>query len=59
MTFAVQYSVIEALGGDTLGEDDAIDLFNCFSDTIAEAGLAALARNNDQSLVTISENALE
>lgn len=56
--FAVQYAVLEALSGDA-PEDDAIDMFNRFSDTIAEAGLVALARNSDQALIVISENDLE
>jgi hypothetical protein len=57
--FAVQYDVLEALSGDAPEEDDAVDMFNRFSDAIAEAGLAALARNADQSLVVISESDLE
>ena len=56
--FAVQYAVLEALSGDA-PEDDAIDQFNLFSDTIAEAGLVALARNSDQAMIVISENDLE
>jgi hypothetical protein len=57
--FAVQYDVLEALSGDRPDEDDAIEMFNRFSDEIAEAGLAALARSSDQALVVISENDLE
>ncbi|MES1971863.1 MAG: DUF1488 family protein [Pseudomonadota bacterium] len=56
--FAVQYAVLEALSGDA-PEDDAIDMFNRFSDSIAEAGLVALARNSDQGMIVISENDLE
>ena len=56
--FAVQYAVLEALSGDK-PEDDAVDMFNRFSDVIAEAGLVALARNSDQALIVISENDLE
>ncbi len=56
--FAVQYDVLEALSGDA-PEDDAIEMFNRFSDAIAEAGLAALARNSDPALIVISENDLE
>ena len=56
--FAVQYAVLEALSGDK-PDDDAVDMFNRFSDTIAEAGLVALARNSDQGLIVISENDLE
>ncbi len=36
--FAVQYAVLEALSGDA-PDDDAVDMFNRFSDAIAEAGL--------------------
>jgi len=56
--FTVQYAVLEALSGDA-PEDDAIDMFNRFSDTIAEAGLVALARNNSANVIVISENDLE
>ena len=56
--FAVQYAVLEALSGDA-PDDDAVDMFNMFSDTIADAGLVALARNSDQALIVISENDLE
>lgn len=57
--FAVQYDVLEALSGDAPEEDDAVEMFNRFSDQIAEAGLVALARSADQTLIVISENALE
>ncbi|USU08071.1 DUF1488 family protein [Sphingomonadaceae bacterium OTU29MARTA1] len=57
--FAVQYDVLEALSGDAPEDDDAIEMFNRFSDEIAEAGLSALARNPDQTVVVISENDLE
>ena len=56
--FAVQYAVLEALSGDA-PDDDAVDMFNRFSDVIADAGLVALARNSDQALIVISENDLE
>ena len=56
--FAVQYAVLEALSGDA-PEDDAVEMFNLFSDAIADAGLVALARNSDQALIVISENDLE
>lgn len=56
--FAVQYAVLEALSGDA-PEDDAIEMFNRFSDAIAEAGLSALARNSDQNVILISESDLE
>jgi hypothetical protein len=57
--FAVQYDVLEALSGDAPEDDDAVEMFNRFSDVVAEAGLTALARNSDQSMVIISENDLE
>lgn len=56
--FGVQYAVLEALSGDT-PENDAVDMFNRFSDAIAEAGLVALARNSDPAMIIISENDLE
>jgi len=56
--FAVQYAVLEALSGD-VPEDDAIDMFTRFSDTIAEAGLVALGRGNSTNVIVISENDLE
>jgi hypothetical protein len=56
--FGVQYAVLEALSGDA-PEDDAVDMFNRFSDAIAEAGLVALGRNSDPALIIISENDLE
>ena len=56
--FAVQYAVLEALSGDA-PDGDAVEQFNRFEDTVAEAGLVALARNNDQALIVISENDLE
>ena len=57
--FAVKYDVLEALSGDAPEEDDAVEMFNRFSDQIAEAGLVALARSADQTLIVISENDLE
>ena len=56
--FGVQYAVLEALSGDA-PEDDAVEMFNRFSDAIAEAGLVALARNSDPALIVISESDLE
>ena len=56
--FGVQYAVLEALSGDA-PEDDAVEMFNRFSDVIAEAGLVALAHNSDPAMVVISENDLE
>jgi hypothetical protein len=56
--FGVQYSVLKALSGDD-PEDEAVQMFNMFSDEIADAGLVALARDSDPSLIVISENDLE
>lgn len=56
--FAVQYDVLEALSGDA-PDGDAEATFTRFSGPIAEAGLVALARDGDQSVVVISENDLE
>ena len=56
--FGVQYAVLEALSGDA-PEDDAVEMFNRFSDAIAEAGLVALARDSDSAMIVISENDLE
>jgi hypothetical protein len=56
--FAVQYAVLEALSGD-IPDGDAVEQFNRFEDTVAEAGLVALARDSDQALIVISENDLE
>jgi hypothetical protein len=56
--FAVQYAVLEALSGDA-PDDDAVEQFNRFEDTIAEAGLVALARDSDKAMIVISENDLE
>jgi hypothetical protein len=56
--FGVQYAVLEALSGD-VPEDDAIEMFTRFSDTIGEAGLVALRRDDSADLIVISENDLE
>jgi len=56
--FGVQYSVLEALSGD-MPEDDAIEMFTRFSDTIGEAGLVALRRDDSAEPIVISENDLE
>ena len=56
--FGVQYAVLEALSGD-VPEDDAVEMFTRFSDTIAEAGLVALRRDDTADLIVISENDLE
>lgn len=55
--FAVQYDVLEALSGDA-PDDDALETFKQFIDPIADAALAALARNTDQSIIIVSENDL-
>ncbi|WP_375287200.1 DUF1488 family protein [Sphingomonas sp.] len=56
--FVVQYDVLEALSGDP-PEDDAVDTFNRYVDSITEAALTALARNTDAKPVIVSENDLE
>ncbi|WP_394646509.1 hypothetical protein [uncultured Sphingomonas sp.] len=56
--FAVQYDVLEALSGDA-PDGDAVDMFNRFSDTIADAALSALARNADAQPIVVSEGDLE
>ncbi|WP_440979983.1 DUF1488 family protein [Sphingomonas pseudosanguinis] len=56
--FAVQYDVLEALSGD-VPEDDALELFERYSDDILEAALTALGRDMEQSLVVVSENDLD
>ena len=56
--FAVRYDVLEALSGDA-PDGDAEEIFSRFSDTIAEAGLVALARDESANVVVISENDLE
>lgn len=56
--FAVQYDVLAALSGDE-PDGDAIDMFNRFSDTIADAALSALARNADAQPIVVSESDLE
>jgi len=56
--FAVQYDVLEALSGDR-PDGDAADTFQRFIDQISDAALSALARNNDQATIIVSENDLE
>ncbi|WP_174292576.1 DUF1488 family protein [Sphingomonas bacterium] len=56
--FAVQYNVLEALSGDA-PEGDAAETFGRFVDPISDAALAALARDDDQPIIVISENDLE
>ena len=56
--FAVQYDVLEALSGDA-PDGDAQETFTRYSDTIAEAGLVALRRDADQTVIVISEHDLE
>ena len=55
---AVQYDLLEALSGDA-PEDDAVDMFNRFIDPISDAALSALARDDSQPMVVVSENDLE
>ena len=56
--FAVQYDVLEALSGDA-PEGDALDTFKRFVDPISDAALSALARDQDQTIVVVSENDLD
>ena len=55
--FAVQYDVLEALSGDA-PEGDAVDIFKRLIDPITDAALSALARDEDQALIVVSENDL-
>lgn len=55
--FAVQYDVLEAIAAE-VPDDRAVALFHQNIDRIAAAGTAALARDQDQDLVVISENDL-
>jgi hypothetical protein len=56
--FAVQYSVLEALSAEFVG-DDAIAIFKQHKEEIAQAALSALARDLDEEIITVSENDLE
>ncbi|WP_267349684.1 MULTISPECIES: DUF1488 family protein [unclassified Sphingomonas] len=56
--FAVQYDLLEALGGDA-PDGDAIEIFERYSDDILEAALTALGRDMEQPVVIVSENDLE
>jgi len=56
--FAVKYSVLKELSGDE-PDDDALELFERFSDEIVDVCLEAAAQRPAVSLVTISENDLE
>ncbi len=56
--FAVRYDLLEALSGDA-PDGDAMDIFNRFVDPISDAALSALARDQDQPVIVVSENDLE
>ena len=56
--FALQYDVLEALSGDR-PDDEAIAVFQHFTDVIASAAASALARDSDQELIVVSENDLD
>lgn len=55
--FAVQYDVLEALGGDA-PDGDAAQIFQQLVDPVADAALVALARDADASPIVVSENDL-
>ena len=59
--FAVQYGVLKELSGDEPDEpdDDALELFERFSDEIAEMCAEAASRHPNADLVTIDEGNLE
>jgi hypothetical protein len=56
--FAVKYAVLKELSGDE-PEDDALDLFERFSDELVEVCVEAAARQPPASLIVISEGDLE
>ena len=56
--FAVQYGVLKELSGDE-PDDDALELFERFSDEIAEMCAEAASRHPNANLVTIDEGNLE
>ena len=56
--FAVKYAVLKELSGDE-PEDDALELFERFSDEIAEACVEVAARRPSADLVVINESDLE
>ena len=56
--FAVKYEVLTELSGDE-PEDDALELFERFSDEIADACADAAARDSSATVVTIDKDDLE
>ena len=56
--FAVKYDVLKELSGDE-PEDDALELFERFSDEILDACAEAAARQPSANVVTIDEGDLE
>jgi len=56
--FAAQYDLLEALGAE-VPDDRAVAVFRKHVDTISAIGAKALARNEDEELVVISENDLD
>ncbi len=56
--FAAQYDLLEALGAE-VPDDLAVAVFRKHIETISAIGAKALARNEDEELVVISENDLD
>lgn len=56
--FAVKYAVLKELSGDE-PEDDALELFERFSDEIVDVCVEAAAQRPTASLIVISESDLE
>jgi hypothetical protein len=56
--FAVRYSVLKELSGDE-PDDDALELFERFSDEILEICAEAAAQQPSATVVTIDENDLD
>lgn len=56
--FAVKYAVLKELSGDE-PEDDALELFERFSDEIVDACAEACAQRPSASLIVITDGDLE
>jgi hypothetical protein len=56
--FAVKYAVLKELSGDE-PEDDALELFERFSDELSDVCVEAAAQQPSASLIVISERDLE
>ncbi len=56
--FAVQYAVLKELSGDE-PEDDALEMFERFSDELADICLEAAAQRPSANVVVIDEGDLE